>query len=84
MPKVLQLQEAKAKFSEVVEAAKDGQPQIITKHGEKTAVVISYTEFERMTSRKQNLVEFLLSSPLAKSEIDLTREDSLPRDDVKL
>jgi prevent-host-death family protein len=84
MPSVLQLQEAKARFSEVVTAAMNGEPQIITKHGKEAAVVISCADFRRLTHQEGNLVAFLLTSPLMGSGIDLTREDSAPRKDIDL
>ncbi|MCL2266507.1 MAG: type II toxin-antitoxin system prevent-host-death family antitoxin, partial [Treponema sp.] len=49
-----QLQEAKAMFSEVVKKAMT-KPQIITVHGEKKAVVISYEEYAGLTVPKQSL-----------------------------
>jgi prevent-host-death family protein len=66
--------EAKNKLSEVIASAERGEPQIITKNGRKSAVVISYQEFERLTARKKSLSEFLLDSPLRDAEIDLTRD----------
>ena len=42
-----QLQEAKAKFSQLVKAAEKA-PQEITVHGKPTAVLMSMSEFERM------------------------------------
>lgn len=66
--------EAKNKLSEVIASAERGEPQIITKNGRKSAVVISYQEFERLTARKQSLSEFLLDSPLRETEIDVTRD----------
>ncbi len=44
-----QLQEAKAKFSQLVKAAEKA-PQEITVHGRPTAVLMSMSEYERMAS----------------------------------
>ena len=77
-----QLQEAKARLSEVVKkAAKEG-PQKITVHGESAAVVISSKEYERLKRPKESLVQFMRRSPLYGLEIDLRREQTLTRDEV--
>jgi hypothetical protein len=45
------------------------------------AVVLSKTEYERLTGTGQSLVEFMRSSPLFGAEdIDLQRDPSLTRD----
>ncbi len=73
-----QLQEAKNKLSEVVDrAVKDG-PQEITKHGKKTAVLLSISEYKRLKRRKGTLADFFRRSPLA--GIDLNRKKDLPRE----
>ncbi len=75
-----QLQEAKARLSEVIKkAAKEG-PQKITVHGEPTAVVISSKEYERLKRPRESFVEFMRRSPLYGLELDLGREQSLTRD----
>lgn len=74
--------EAKNKLSEIILAAEEGEPQIITRNGKETAVVISYSEFRRLTARTQSLNEFLLASPLRESEIDLTRNKDRGRSSI--
>ena len=71
--------EAKNKLSEVIASAERGEPQIITKNGRKSAVVISYQEFERLTAKTVPLVEFLLDNPSRTDavEIDTTRDKSV-------
>ena len=71
--------EAKNKLSELLAAASNGEPQVITKNGVETAVLISYTEFRKLKARESSLVDFLLSSPLRESEIDLTRSKDAGR-----
>lgn len=65
--------DAKNKLSELIAAAGEGEPQIITKNGVETAVLISYSDYRKLTARKESLVDFLMNSPLRGSEIDLTR-----------
>lgn len=75
-----QLQEAKARLSEVIKkAAKEG-PQKITVHGEPTAIVISNEEYERLKQPKGSFVKFMRSSPLYGLELNLKREQTLNRD----
>ncbi len=75
-----QLQEAKARLSEVIKkAAKEG-PQKITVHGEPTAVVISNKEYERLKRPRESFVEFMRRSPLYGVELNLRREQTLTRE----
>lgn len=60
------IQDAKNRFSEVVEAAKR-KPQTVTKHGKPTAVVIAADDFERLTHldlvHSPSFAELLLAIP---------------------
>ncbi len=47
-----QLQEAKQHFSEVVKRARQGEPQIVTKHGKEAAVVVSIEEYRCQRPRE--------------------------------
>lgn len=75
-----QLQEAKSKFSQLVEKALNNGPQFVTKHGNNAVVVISFEEYQKMTKPKVDLVSFLRSSPLANFDLDVTRDKSPARD----
>ena len=75
-----QLQDAKNKFSKLVDKAQHSGPQVVTKHGKDTVVVISVDEYKKLTKPKKNLVNFLQSSPLAKEQLDLERNKDIPRD----
>ena len=78
MEKTWQLQEAKNRFSEVVDRALRDGPQEVSRHGKKAVVVVSCDEFDRMTRGTDSLVEFLCKSPLR--GLDLERARDLPRD----
>jgi len=80
MNNIWQLQEAKSRFSEMVERALENGVQIVTRRGKKTVVILPYDEFERLTKKDQGLVQFLLASPLSGSELVMERDKSLPRD----
>ena len=82
MNSVWQIQDAKNKLSEVITRALKQGPQLITKHGEKTVVVISYVEYEKLRKSQGKLSEFFHASPLA--GIDFSRNKSLPRTGFEL
>ena len=65
--------EAKAKFSEVLDQARSQGPQVITKHGRDTAVVVASEEWQRKTKRVGSLAEFFASSPLRGSGLRVKR-----------
>lgn len=71
--------DAKARLSEVIERAQR-DPQIITRHGKPSVVVVSAEEWSRKTARKGTLAEFLLASPLRDVDLDLERVRNQPRD----
>jgi len=73
--------EGKNKFSELVASAAKGEPQLITKNGTPTAVVISYSDYNRLTAKEKPLVDFLLDNPARKYgiKLDLTRDKDMGR-----
>ncbi len=72
--------EAKAKFSELVDAARNSGPQTITKNGRKAVVVVSAEEWDRKTHRPGNLAEFFAESPLRNSGLEIARIKHGPRE----
>ena len=77
-----QMQEAKARLSEVVKQAETVGPQDITVHGRSVAVVMSRAQFEQLSGQRASLVEFMQASPLFGLEEALVfeRDRSLTRD----
>ena len=71
-----QLQDAKARLSEVVDQANTHGPQVITRRGKKTAVVLAFDDYVRLSSGALPLVDMLLRSPLRGSGLRVDR----PRD----
>ena len=69
--------EAKARLSEVIDRAQ-GEPQVITRNGKPSAIVVSVEEWARKTTRKGTLAEFLLNSPLRGAELDIDRQRDDP------
>jgi len=80
MMELWQLQEAKNKFSSLVKKAQHNGPQIVTKHGEKAVVVLSFNDYKKLIKPKTGLVDFMRNSPLAKSDIEISRNKDLPRE----
>jgi len=78
---VWQVQEAKQKFSELVQKAIDEGPQVVTKHGKEVAVVLSKVEYERLNGNGHlmDFKEFLRSGPDL-SLLDLERQKDYPRE----
>src|SRR5579863_1318050 len=78
-----QLQDAKARFSEVFRLARESGPQRVTKHGREAVVVLSAEEYARLAESeapKGSLVDFFAASPLRGSGIDLDRRRGFGRD----
>lgn len=66
--RVWQLQDAKNKFSEVVERAEEGEPQVVTKRGKRSVVVVSASAYDRLvesgpTGFGESFRDFLLGGP---------------------
>jgi antitoxin Phd len=79
MNNIWQLQEAKSKFSEMVDRTLENGAQIITRRGRNTVVLIPFDEYIRLTKRTESLAQFFLTSPLAGSELIIERDKSTPR-----
>ncbi|PSB04360.1 type II toxin-antitoxin system prevent-host-death family antitoxin [filamentous cyanobacterium CCP2] len=79
-----QLQEAKSKFSEVVNEAIAHGPQVITRRGTEVAIVLSYSEYRQLQTTQKKLSAFFQESPLAGVELDLSRDRSEVRADMVL
>lgn len=77
--KEIQLKKAKATFSHVVDEAVAGEPAIITRHGKREAVVISYDEYERL-SRIPSLGWLLTNSPIEEGDLPERRPARALRD----
>ena len=75
-----QLQEAKSKFSQLVDKAMHDEPQFVTKHGNNAVVVLSFEEYKKMIKPKQDLVSFFRSSPLSDIELEISRNKDCPQD----
>ena len=64
--KAIQLREAKAKFSALVQAAENGESTIVTKNGRPAAMLVPIGEVQARgtrTRKKKNFAELLMSIP---------------------
>jgi prevent-host-death family protein len=79
--KAWQMQEAKARLSEVVKCAESDGPQYITHHGQSVAVVVSQAMYSRLTCNEQGLEDLMRRSPLFDADdVTFERDPSLTRD----
>jgi len=72
-----QLQTAKARFSEVFRRARTEGPQLITRQGKESVVMISDVQYDQLVGRShqpRNLAQFFRESPLVGIELDLARQ----------
>ena len=76
-----QMQEAKARLSELVKKAEQEGPQSITHHGRSVAVMLSREAFDRLSGQAASLLDFMQASPLAvlDDELVFERDASPPR-----
>jgi len=77
------LQDAKAKFSAMVEMACRQGPQVVTRYGEEAVVVVAAKQFRQLTRRhgREDLVHFFQSSPLTELNPEwLQRQDDHGRE----
>ncbi|WBU62078.1 type II toxin-antitoxin system Phd/YefM family antitoxin [Paracoccus albus] len=76
------LQDAKNKFSAVVDAALAGEPQEVTRRGKPAVVVLSASEYARILAEAQSnrgsFAKHLLTQP--RGEVEAERAEARPRD----
>ncbi len=66
--KNIQLRDAKANLSAVVDDATNGRPSVITRHGKPEAVVLGYSEWKKLSSAP-SFGRLLMAAPLARSDL---------------
>lgn len=67
-----QLQEAKIRFSELVELAMKEGPQLVTRRGEEAVVILAAKDYRRLSGQTPTLMDCLLSAPRGEA-IELER-----------
>ena len=71
--------EAKAQLSSIIDRACADGPQEITRHGQRTVVIVAVDEWDRKSRRKGTLAGFLSESPLRGSGFNFKRVRDKPR-----
>jgi prevent-host-death family protein len=72
-----QMQEAKARFAELVRKAGTDGPQVVTHRGVDAAVVLSIEEYKKLQPKQKSFVDHLFSGPKFDDEIiDVINERS--------
>ena len=77
-----QLQNAKARFSDVFRKARNEGPQRITRQGKEGVVMIAEEQYDRLVGKSrqpQNIVDFFRQSPLMGLKLDFKRDRSPAR-----
>lgn len=57
------LQDAKSRFSELVNLSLTDGPQLVTRRGQEAVVVLAAHEYRRITKQDRNLIDTLLQAP---------------------
>jgi prevent-host-death family protein len=65
------VQDAKARFSELLETCLSEGPQVVTKRGTETAVLVAVDEWRRLQAGSRPSLKALLLAPVARAEIPL-------------
>jgi antitoxin Phd len=63
------VQDAKARFSELLEASLNDGPQIVTRRGVETAVLVPFEEWRRLQSSARPTLKELLLAETPRAEI---------------
>ncbi len=75
-----QIQDASAKFSQLVKKVKGSGTQVITKRGTPVVVVMSKQHYDELTRPSNSLLAFFRETPLAEIDLDISRSNDLPRE----
>ena len=80
MQYVWQLQEAKNRFSEVVDEAIQHGPQTVTRHGREAVVIVSYDDYIKLKPEPANLLKALQVPEEYRIDLDINRSQDYARD----
>lgn len=77
-----QLQEAKQRFSHVVKRALEEGPQVVTRHGEETVVIVAAAEYRQLVRKagRKSFKEHILSAPLEGIDLERSKDTDRPVD----
>ncbi len=80
-----QLQEAKSRFSQLVQQARTQGPQTVTVRGERAVVVLSAADYDALRGDRPTIVDHILCGPPWSEEFsaDVTARAKTPSRDVE-
>jgi prevent-host-death family protein len=68
---VWQVYDAKARFSEFLDAALKDGPQVVTRRGVETAVLVPIDEWKRLRGEKRETIKDILLDPNGPFDLDI-------------
>ncbi|MHB2016216.1 MAG: type II toxin-antitoxin system Phd/YefM family antitoxin [Candidatus Xenobia bacterium] len=74
-----QAHDAKARFSELLDACLTDGPQVVTRRGEETAVLVPYAEWTRLSQAARPSLKALLLSDEGRGELELPKRGGARR-----
>jgi antitoxin Phd len=77
----IQLRDAKATLSAVIDRAREGKPSIITRHGKREAVVLSFEEWDRL-SRVPSFGRLLMAASIEPGDLPERGKDGMREADL--
>lgn len=73
------VQDAKARFSELLQASVNQGPQMVTKHGAEAAVLVPAQEWRRLSALARPGLKALLLAPEARADLPIPERGGLRR-----
>jgi prevent-host-death family protein len=80
--KAWSVKEARARFSELLEACVNEGPQLVTRHGGETAVLVSIAGWKRLSNVARPSLKSLLLSDLGRADFELPNRGAIQRRSV--
>ncbi len=77
------VQEAKARFSELLETCLEQGPQLVTRRGKETAVLVSISEWKRLSDAARPSLKTLLLSDRGRTDLLMPSRKSVRRRPVR-
>ncbi|GAB2886080.1 hypothetical protein GCM10027046_13190 [Uliginosibacterium flavum] len=73
------VQDAKARFSELLDSCLENGPQVLTRRGVETAVLVPLAEWQRLNSAARPSLKALLLADTARAELPIPARGSAQR-----
>ena len=73
------VQDAKSRFSEMLDACVSDGPQLVTRRGNETAVLVPISEWKRLNQKLRPTLKELLLTDVGRSELEIPKRGSARR-----